>query len=204
MSRAFFPVVALALAIAAPACERDHHKRHGERWGAGSIQDVAEGQHVRVRVDGAAYPFVATQVEILATPDEAMVEEGGLEGALQAIDERTGTLTVLGVNVAVDSTTELRGIGDLSELAVGQAVRIRGRTGADGTFTASQIGLRTAQLEGIVLARVPGEDEIKIGVLGKTVVLGAETEVVHREPPRCDRDGHGHDEDDEDDEGDDD
>lgn len=191
---------AVALGIAATACKHDHDGDRGDGSAvAGSLEDLAEGQRVRVRVDDGAYPYAATHVEILAQEagEAEAAGAGAIEGPVTAVDPDAGTVTVLGLKIAVGAATELGGIEGLAELAAGQAVRIDVRAGADGALSAARLELRPAQLEGVVIGRVPDGDAVKIGVLGRTVRADADTEIVRSACGKGERRGKGHHDDDE-------
>ena len=89
----------------------------------------------------------------------------------------SGTLTLSGlpgVTVNVTSITELKNVGSIGALAVGNHLRIRGKLGSSGSVGASQVEVRSAdtriELQAPVSAVTP---ETSVTLLGVTVATGS-------------------------------
>lgn len=96
--------------------------------------DLASGMFVRLRgrinPDGAS--GVAEMVQVI----------NEVRGSISALDPVAGTLTVVGQNVLVNTTTVYANVAGIADLAVGQRVEVFGLRDAGGTIHASRIELR--------------------------------------------------------------
>jgi hypothetical protein len=94
-----------------------------------------------------------------------------IEARADAVDPAGGTLTLIGITARVTPSTELRGLPDLSSLAAGTRVEVRGIPSADGTSVdALRIDVQgggpddRAFLRGVVSAEAPLSELTILGI----------------------------------------
>jgi Domain of unknown function (DUF5666) len=189
MNASPFSLAVLALAVASASCEgfdshsHHHHDESGEgdtttvapAAGPATAADLAVGQRVRVRFDDSVYPYAAATVEIAGDSADAA---GTLEGAVSAVDAKGGTITLLGLSVAVGTDTLLSGVDSLDKLSPGQHVQVFVAPGSDGKLAAARVAVRPAEVIGVVEGRVDKPNEVRIGVMGRTFSVSGDTAVV--------------------------
>jgi hypothetical protein len=91
---------------------------------------------------------------------------------------------VVGVTALTDVQTRFVGITALTEVQVGSVVNIRGITQADGSFLARELRAAPVALSGTLTA-VSTDTPPAITVLGRSIALAADTEIVQiTAPPR--------------------
>lgn len=104
----------------------------------GTIDEVAVGQKLEVEGTISNNVITASKVKF----EDAV----RIESNIQSTDVNANTLRLAGLNIiiSVNSQTEFRSVANLSALAVGNNVRIRGREGAGNTVIATEVELRNA------------------------------------------------------------
>jgi len=104
----------------------------------GTIDEVAVGQ--KLEVEGTISNSVITASKV------KFEDAVRIESNTQSTDVNANTLRLAGLNitVSVNSQTEFRSVANLSALAVGNNVRIRGREGAGNTVIATEVEFRNA------------------------------------------------------------
>jgi hypothetical protein len=109
------------------------------------LQDLAIGMTVRVSgdADDSTQLGTARKLEVVR----------GTRGAVTAVDQGAGTLTVLGQVVRTDTATAFQGLANLAALTVGQVVEVYGSTQADGSLLATLVETK-AVLGGVRLVGV--------------------------------------------------
>jgi hypothetical protein len=120
----------------------------------GTLADVVVG--VELEAEGALQSDGSLLARVLKLRPAVRVDAN-----VDAVDPAAGTVTAIGVTIHVTPSTELRGFGALSELAVGNAVEVRGIPTSDGGVDALRIELQgtapsdRAFLRGVVTAKTP-------------------------------------------------
>ncbi|MBI5015679.1 MAG: hypothetical protein HZB55_09345 [Deltaproteobacteria bacterium] len=100
---------------------------------------------------------------------------GDLEGAVEFIDLRGGTLTVLGQTVMLDDLTVFEDV-TAADLTVGNIVEVSGFRQADGTLLARFVEFEAAQFEALATRRIAIKGPIRdLDPMTKTFTIGGQT-----------------------------
>lgn len=137
------------------------------RYEGGVFGDIAVG--TKLEAEGSISGGVLTATKV------SFRDAIRLEGDIATISGGNLTLSGLpGVTVNVTSITELKNVGSIAALAVGNHLRIRGKLGSNGSVGASQVEVRSAdtriELQAPASAVTP---ETSVTLLGITVTTGS-------------------------------
>ncbi len=137
------------------------------RYEGGVFGDIAVG--TKLEAEGSISGGVLTATKV------SFRDAIRLEGDIASISGSNLTLTGLpGVTVNVTSITELKNVGSIGALTVGNHLRIRGKLGSNGSVGASQVEVRSAdtriELQAPASAVTP---ETSVTLLGITVTTGS-------------------------------
>lgn len=135
------------------------------RYEGGVFGDIAVG--TKLEAEGSISGGVLTATKV------SFRDAIRLEGDIATFNAGTGNLTLTGlpgITVNVTSITELKNVGSIGALAVGNHLRIRGKLGNNGSVGASQLEVRSAdnriELQAPASAVTP---ETSVTLLGITV-----------------------------------
>ncbi len=135
------------------------------RYEGGVFGDIAVG--AKLEAEGSISGGVLTATKV------SFRDAIRLEGDIATFNAGTGNLTLTGlpgITVNVTSITELKNVGSIGALAVGNHLRIRGKLGQNGSVGASQLEVRSAdnriELQAPASAVTP---ETSVTLLGITV-----------------------------------
>lgn len=135
------------------------------RYEGGVFGDIAVG--TKLEAEGSISGGVLTATKV------SFRDAIRLEGDIASFNAGTGNLTLTGlpgITVSVTSITELKNVGSIGALAVGNHLRIRGKLGLNGSVGASQLEVRNAdnrvELQAPASAVTP---ETSVTLLGTTV-----------------------------------
>ena len=109
------------------------------RYEGGVFGDIAVG--TKLEAEGSISGGVLTATKV------SFRDAIRLEGDIATFNAGTGNLTLTGlpgITVNVTSITELKNVGSIGALAVGNHLRIRGKLGSNGSVGASQLEVRSA------------------------------------------------------------
>jgi len=95
--------------------------------------------------------FIAKEVEVIALADTSNMEESQIYGAIENIDRRRSTMTVLNYRVAWDQETTIKDADKhrilSSKLENGMSIKLQGHLRNNGVFWATKLKLKGEKIK---------------------------------------------------------